>query len=129
MVLILLLQEVVNGNAHGMISSAPKPRFWSDAYPGKVFLPFGDENLTKGDEAFALRKGDHDALNFFSNWITSILSNFMVTGSKRSTSRTRNSDPTAEWVSMADTSLGTRVPADFAPWETDRSTSSEFLPC
>ena len=63
-------QEVVNGNAHGMISSAPKPRFWSDAYPDKVFLPFGNENLTKGDEAFALRKGDHDALNFFSNWIT-----------------------------------------------------------
>jgi polar amino acid transport system substrate-binding protein len=63
-------QEVVNGNAHGMISSAPKPRFWSDAYPTKVFLPFGDRNLTRGDEAFALRKGDHDALNFFSNWIT-----------------------------------------------------------
>jgi polar amino acid transport system substrate-binding protein len=62
-------QEVVNGNAHAMISSAPKPRFWMDAYPGKVFLPFGSENLTKGDEAFALRKGDPDALNFFSNWI------------------------------------------------------------
>jgi polar amino acid transport system substrate-binding protein len=62
-------QEVVNGNAHAMISSAPKPRFWMDAYPGKVFLPFGNENLTKGDEAFALRKGDPDALNFFSNWI------------------------------------------------------------
>ncbi len=68
-------QEVVNGNAHGMISSAPKPRFWSDAYPSKVFLPFGDKNLTKGDEAFALRKGDHDALNFFSNWITVNTSN------------------------------------------------------
>jgi polar amino acid transport system substrate-binding protein len=63
-------QEVVNGNAHAMISSAPKPRFWSDAHPTKVFLPFGSENLTQGDEAFALRKGDHDALNFFSNWIT-----------------------------------------------------------
>jgi polar amino acid transport system substrate-binding protein len=62
-------QEVVNGNAHAMISSAPKPRFWSDAYPGKIFLPFGGENLTQGDEAFALRKGDPDAVNFFSNWI------------------------------------------------------------
>ena len=68
-------QEVVNGNAHGMISSAPKPRFWSDAHPTKVFLPFGDQNLTRGDEAFALRKGDHDALNFFSNWITVNTSN------------------------------------------------------
>ena len=62
-------QEVVNGNAHAMISSAPKPRFWSDAHPDKVFLPFEGENLTRGDEAFALRKGDSDALNFFSNWI------------------------------------------------------------
>ena len=52
-----------------MISSAPKPRFWSDAYPDKVFLPFDSENLTKGDEAFAMRKGDHDALNYFGNWI------------------------------------------------------------
>ena len=62
-------QEVVNGNAHAMISSAPKPRFWMGKHPEKLFMPT-DENLTTGDEAFALRKGDPDALNFFSNWIT-----------------------------------------------------------
>ena len=62
-------QEVVNGNSHAMISSAPKPRFWADSNPDKVFVAFDGENLTKGDEAFALRKGDPDALNFFSNWI------------------------------------------------------------
>ncbi len=61
-------QEVVNGNAHAMISSAPKPRFWMRNYPEKLFMPT-EENLTTGDEAFALRKGDPDALNFFSNWI------------------------------------------------------------
>ena len=61
-------QEVANGNAHAMISSAPKPRFWSLQYPEKLFMPT-EENLTTGDEAFALRKGDPDALNFFSNWI------------------------------------------------------------
>ncbi len=61
-------QEVVNGNAHAMISSAPKPRFWMGKYPEKLYMPT-DENLTKGDEAFALRKGDPDAINFFSNWI------------------------------------------------------------
>ncbi len=61
-------QEVVNGNAHAMISSAPKPRFWMSKYPDKLYLPT-EENLTRGDEAFALRKGDPDALNFFSNWI------------------------------------------------------------
>jgi polar amino acid transport system substrate-binding protein len=61
-------QEVVNGNAHAMISSAPKPRFWMSRYSEKLFMPT-EENLTTGDEAFALRKGDPDALNFFSNWI------------------------------------------------------------
>lgn len=61
-------QEVVNGNAHAMISSAPKPRFWMTRHPDKLFMPT-DENLTTGDEAFALRKGDPDAINFFSNWI------------------------------------------------------------
>jgi len=63
-------QEVANGNAHAMISSAPKPRFWSEAYPNDVFVAFDGENLTRGNEGFALRKGDADALNFFSNWIT-----------------------------------------------------------
>ena len=62
-------QEVVNGNAHATISSAPKPRFWSEAHPGKIFLPFDGVPITRGDEAFALRKGDADALNYFSNWI------------------------------------------------------------
>lgn len=62
-------QEVVNGNAHAMISSAPKPRFWADAHPDKIFLPFGGENLTEGNEAIAVRKGDYDAINFFNNWI------------------------------------------------------------
>ncbi len=62
-------QEVVNGNAHAMISSAPKPRFWSEAHPDKVFVANAGENLSRGDEAFALRKGDADAVNFFSNWI------------------------------------------------------------
>jgi|TARA_B110000908_G_scaffold11636_1_gene13611 polar amino acid transport system substrate-binding protein len=62
-------QEVANGNAHAMISSAPKPRFWSEAYPDKVFVANDGNNLSQGDEAFALRKGDIDTLNFFSNWI------------------------------------------------------------
>ncbi len=61
-------QEVVNGKAHAWISSAPKPRFWTAKSEGKLFMPT-EENLTTGDEAFALRKGDADAVNFFSNWI------------------------------------------------------------
>ena len=47
-------------------------------YRGEHFFPvyqfypevaFGGEPLSTGNEGFALRKGDADALNFFSNWI------------------------------------------------------------
>lgn len=62
-------QEVVNGNAHAMLSSEPTPRFWADAHPETIFLANDGKNLSRGNEAFALRKGDADALNFFSNWI------------------------------------------------------------
>ncbi len=62
-------QEVVNGNATATMSSAPKPAFWAEANPDKIVLPFGAEPVTRGNEAMALRKGDTDALNFFSNWI------------------------------------------------------------
>ena len=61
-------QEVLNGNAHAVISSQPKPAYLILDNPDVLFDPAGD-NLTRGDEAFALRKGDPDALNFFSNWI------------------------------------------------------------
>ena len=62
-------QEVLNGNAHAVISSAPKPAFWSEANADKIEVAFGGTNLSTGNEGFALRKGDPDALNFFSNWI------------------------------------------------------------
>ena len=65
---VMAFQEVVNGKAHAMVSSAPKPRFWMNRFPKKLFLP-SEETLTRSDEAIAVRKGDPDAINFFSNWI------------------------------------------------------------
>ncbi len=62
-------QEVANGNAHATISSAPKPEFTVEANPDIMFMANGGEPLSSNDEAFGLRKGDVDALNFFSNWI------------------------------------------------------------
>jgi polar amino acid transport system substrate-binding protein len=62
------LQEVLNGNAHAVVSSYPKPVEWAERNPELLFLPTTG-NLSQGDEAFGLRKGDPDALNFFSNWI------------------------------------------------------------
>ncbi|MGD1879276.1 MAG: transporter substrate-binding domain-containing protein [Kiloniellaceae bacterium] len=62
------LQEVLNGNAHVMMSSQPLPAFTVYDHPDVVFAPT-KEKIDPGNEAFALRKGDPDALNFFSNWI------------------------------------------------------------
>jgi len=62
-------QEVLNGNAHAVISSAPKPAFWAEGNPERIHVAFDGANLSTGNEGFALRKGEHDALNFFSNWI------------------------------------------------------------
>lgn len=62
------LKEVFNGRAHAFITSAPKPRFWTQKYPETLFMPT-EEILERFDEAMALRKGDPDAINFFNNWI------------------------------------------------------------
>jgi len=62
------LQEVLNGNAHAVVTSAPKPRMWTLDHPDALFMP-SEENLTSSDEAFAVRKSDPDAINFFDNWI------------------------------------------------------------
>ncbi len=61
-------QEVLNGNAHAVVASYPQPVEWAHEHPDLIELPT-TENLSQGDEAFGLRKGDPDALNFFSNWI------------------------------------------------------------
>lgn len=64
----LTRQEVVNGNAHAVMTSEPKPTLWTLENPNTLFKPL-DKTVTVGTEAFALRKGDHDATNFFNNWI------------------------------------------------------------
>jgi polar amino acid transport system substrate-binding protein len=62
------VQEVLNGKAHAMVSSAPLPAFQALKYPEKLFLPLED-TFTKEPIGFAVRKGDFDTLNFFNNWI------------------------------------------------------------
>ena len=63
------VQELLNGNAHGFVSSAPLPAFQALKYPEKLFLPLKD-NFTKEPIAFAIRKGDFDSYNVLNNWIT-----------------------------------------------------------
>ncbi|WP_172298497.1 transporter substrate-binding domain-containing protein [Pseudoruegeria sp. HB172150] len=62
------VQEVLNGNAEVMLSSQPLPAFTIYDNPEVVYSPT-DELISPADSAFAVRKGDPDALNFFNNWI------------------------------------------------------------
>ena len=65
------VQELLNGRAHAMVSSAPLPAFQSLKYPDRLFLPLKD-NFTKEPIAFAVRKGDFDTCNYLNSWITLI---------------------------------------------------------
>ena len=67
------VQEVINGKAHAMISSAPLPAFQALKYPEKLFLPLKG-TFTKEPIGFAVHKGDFDTLNFFNNWIIFVTS-------------------------------------------------------
>ena len=75
------VQEVINGNAHAMVSSAPLPAFQALKYPEKLFLPIKG-TFTKEPIGFAVRKGDFDTLNFFNNWIIFVTSEGWLTERK-----------------------------------------------
>ena len=64
-----VVQEVLNGHAHAMVTSEPLPSWEVARNPDRLFKPT-DELFSGAVEAFALRKGDPDALNFFNNWIS-----------------------------------------------------------
>lgn len=61
-------QEVLNGNAHAVIASSPKPEHEAIIHSDKLFIPF-NERLSKGNEAFAVRLGEQDKEEFFNQWI------------------------------------------------------------
>ena len=63
------LQEVLNGNAHAMVSSAPFPQFQALKHPESLFVPV-KEDFTKEPIAMAIRKGDVDTLTVLNGWIT-----------------------------------------------------------
>ncbi len=61
-------QEVLNGNAHATMAAEPTPSLDARKYPDTLVVPFKQTFLATG-EAFAFRKGDPDAENYFNNWI------------------------------------------------------------
>lgn len=61
-------QEVLNGKAHATMASEPTPSSEARRYPDVLNVPF-DTAFSATGEAFGMRKGDPDGLNFFNNWI------------------------------------------------------------
>ncbi|MFA0626904.1 transporter substrate-binding domain-containing protein [Vibrio sp. 10N.222.49.A3] len=61
-------QEVLNGKAHAVIASSPKPEHEAIKNADTLFIPF-KERLSKGNEAFAVRLGETDKAEFFNEWI------------------------------------------------------------
>ncbi|MDP5218537.1 transporter substrate-binding domain-containing protein [Ruegeria sp. 2205SS24-7] len=61
-------QEVLNGNAHASMAAQPTPNREAGRNPETLIVPFENLYDPRG-EAFGVRKGDPDAMNFFNNWI------------------------------------------------------------
>ncbi len=61
-------QEVLNGKAHASMAAEPTPSSEARRYPDTLNVPFNTAFSATG-EAFGMRKGDPDGLNFFNNWI------------------------------------------------------------
>jgi len=63
------LQDVLNGNAHGFLTSEPKPTNYVLDNPKVLYQPFGIGPWDPSASSIAVRKGDPDAINFLDNWI------------------------------------------------------------
>ena len=62
-----MVQELLNGKAHAIVSSSPEPAQLSIKYADTFF--FIDESLGKEPISMGVRKGDPDTLAYLNNWI------------------------------------------------------------
>ena len=63
-----LLEALVGGSIDAAITEQVTATRWLERHPSSLHRPF-DELLNRIPEAFALRKGDVDGLNFMNSWI------------------------------------------------------------
>ena len=63
-----VVEAVVSGEADAAVAYATTRTTWVEANPDTLHLPF-EEPFASDVAGIAVRKGDHDALNFFNGWI------------------------------------------------------------
>jgi polar amino acid transport system substrate-binding protein len=61
------VQELRNGNVHGMVSGQPLPSTMAIDYPDTIMVY--DEVMMLEGIGMGVRKGDNDTLNLINNWI------------------------------------------------------------
>ena len=64
----IAFQEVINGNAHAIVSSEPKPTFFTLKNADKLFKP-ASENIAHSVEGFGVRKASPTTIAYFNDWI------------------------------------------------------------
>ena len=64
------VQELLNGRVDAWVSSYPFPQLQAEKYPDKLYIPISPEIFRNEPISFAVRKGEHDFMNFLNNWIT-----------------------------------------------------------
>ena len=64
------VQELLNGRVDAWVSSFPFPQIQAEKYPDKLYIPITPEIFKEEPISFAVRKGEHDFMNFLNNWIT-----------------------------------------------------------
>lgn len=64
------VQELLNGRVDAWVSSFPFPQLQAQKYPDDLYIPIYPEIFQEEPIAFAVRKGEHDFMNFLNNWIT-----------------------------------------------------------
>ncbi|MDC7227264.1 MAG: transporter substrate-binding domain-containing protein [Spirochaetales bacterium] len=63
------VQELLNGRVDAWVSSFPFPQIQAEKYPDTLYIPIKPEIFSEEPISFAVRKGEHDFMNFLNNWI------------------------------------------------------------
>ena len=64
------VQELLNGRVDAWVASFPFPQLQAEKYSDKLYIPIEPEIFQEEPIAFAVRKGEHDFMNYLNNWIT-----------------------------------------------------------
>ncbi len=64
------VQELLNGRVDALVSSFPFPQIQAEKYPDTLYIPIKPAIFREEPISFAVRKGEHNFMNFLNNWIT-----------------------------------------------------------